>query len=138
LRNGVEVEQMMKVVGEEGTSLEDYIVYLKGDFLDAVYLQQNSFDPVDDSVSVERQKHSFAIILRILGSAFGFAGKDEARSWFNRARQLLIDWNSSEWQSAEFTKTEAELRAAIDSAAVSLAAEAESHIRRVSSPKGAN
>ena len=44
---GNEVEQMMKVVGEEGTSTNDYITYLKGDFIDSIYLQQNSFDPVD-------------------------------------------------------------------------------------------
>jgi len=29
LHNGNEVHQMMKVVGEEGTSIEDFIVYLK-------------------------------------------------------------------------------------------------------------
>ncbi|MGN0715184.1 MAG: V-type ATP synthase subunit A, partial [Anaerovoracaceae bacterium] len=44
LRKSVEVNQMMKVVGEEGTSIEDYITYQKGELLDAVYLQQNSFD----------------------------------------------------------------------------------------------
>ena len=56
LARSAEVGSMMKVVGEEGTSLDDYIVYQKGEFLDAVYLQQNSFDPVDSSVSPERQK----------------------------------------------------------------------------------
>ncbi|MCL1813976.1 MAG: V-type ATP synthase subunit A, partial [Treponema sp.] len=35
LIRGTEVEQMMKVVGEEGTSVEDFIIYLKGEFLDA-------------------------------------------------------------------------------------------------------
>jgi V/A-type H+/Na+-transporting ATPase subunit A len=45
LERGSEVGQMMKVVGEEGTSMDDFLVYLKGEFLDAVYLQQNSFDP---------------------------------------------------------------------------------------------
>ena len=54
LVRGTEVEQMMKVVGEEGTSIDDFIVYLKGDLLDAVYLQQNSFDKVEDAVTVER------------------------------------------------------------------------------------
>ena len=39
--------KMMKVIGEEGTSAEDYILYQKGELLDAVYLQQNSFDPID-------------------------------------------------------------------------------------------
>jgi V/A-type H+-transporting ATPase subunit A len=69
MRRGSEVEQMMKVVGEEGTSLDDYIIYLKGDFLDAVYFQQNSFDPVDSSVSPERQAHVFAILLGIMAPA---------------------------------------------------------------------
>jgi len=55
LERGAEVGAMMKVVGEEGTSLEDYVVYLKSEFLDAVYLQQNSFDPVDAAVSPSRQ-----------------------------------------------------------------------------------
>ena len=32
-----EIAQMMKVIGEEGTSLKDYIEYLKGDFFDFVY-----------------------------------------------------------------------------------------------------
>ena len=34
--HGNEIESMMKVVGEEGTSLTDYIIYLKEEMLDAV------------------------------------------------------------------------------------------------------
>ncbi|MDZ7822282.1 MAG: hypothetical protein U5N26_11075 [Candidatus Marinimicrobia bacterium] len=45
-RRGNEVHQMM-MVGEEGTSLEDFVFYLKSEYLDAACLQQNSFDPVD-------------------------------------------------------------------------------------------
>ena len=70
LKKGTEVAQMMKVVGEEGTSLEDFILYLKSDFLDAVYFQQNSFDEVDGAVSVERQTYVFHYLLKILGSDF--------------------------------------------------------------------
>ncbi|MDR1636689.1 MAG: V-type ATP synthase subunit A [Treponema sp.] len=110
MRRGSEVEQMMKVVGEEGTSLEDYIIYLKGDFLDAVYFQQNSFDPVDSSVSPERQAHVFAILLGIMASRFSFPDKNEARSWFNRLRQRFLDYNGSEWQSERFKTLEKELR----------------------------
>jgi V/A-type H+-transporting ATPase subunit A len=111
LRRGTEVEQMMKVVGEEGTSLEDFIVYLKGNFLDAVYLQQNSFDAVDAAVSTERQAHIFDILLAILGSDFSFADKDEARSWFNKARQLFIDYNYVAWNTSDFSRMEAEIAA---------------------------
>lgn len=113
LRRGTEVEQMMKVVGEEGTSLDDFVVYLKGYFLDAVYLQQNSFDPVDAAVDTDRQKHVFNIIIEILGSSFGFSGKDEARTWFNKSRLLFIDYNSSVWNSEGFKKLEQQIRSAI-------------------------
>ncbi|MCL2473258.1 MAG: V-type ATP synthase subunit A, partial [Treponema sp.] len=109
LVRGTDVEQMMKVVGEEGTSLDDYIVYLKGDFLDAVYLQQNSFDDVDQAASPERQRYVFDHILNILGSGFDFKDKEEARSWFNGLRQRFIDYNYSPWQSEKFKSIEEEL-----------------------------
>jgi V/A-type H+-transporting ATPase subunit A len=113
MRRGSEVEQMMKVVGEEGTSLDDYIIYLKGDFLDAVYFQQNSFDAVDAAVSPERQKHVFTIILNILGSKFSFPDKNEARTWFNRLRQKFLDYNGSEWKSDRFAALEKEVKDAV-------------------------
>ncbi|MDR2480586.1 MAG: V-type ATP synthase subunit A [Treponema sp.] len=113
MRRGTEVEQMMKVVGEEGTSIEDYVVYLKGDLVDAVYFQQNSFDAVDAAVKPERQKHVFAILLRVLASSFSFPDKNEARIWFNRLRQKFLDFNGSEWQGDRFTSLQKELEDAV-------------------------
>src|SRR4030042_277716 len=49
LRTGFDIVQRMKVVGEEGTSLFDYVDYLKAEFFDFVYLQQNAFDTVDEA-----------------------------------------------------------------------------------------
>jgi V/A-type H+/Na+-transporting ATPase subunit A len=94
-----EIEQMMKVVGEDGTSLEDYVIYLKGNLLDSVYFQQNSFDPVDAAVSPERQEESFELIIGILGASFDLRDKEEARGYFNKLRQKYLDLNGSEWKS---------------------------------------
>ncbi len=113
LFRGSEVGQMMKVVGEEGTSLDDFAVYLKGELLDAVYLQQNSFDPVDAAVSPERQKRVFGLVLTVLGTAFRLKDKDEARSYFNRVRQLFIDLNGAEWNTPRFAEVESALKAAV-------------------------
>jgi V/A-type H+-transporting ATPase subunit A len=110
MRRGDEVSQMMKVVGEEGTSLADYILYLKAEFLDTVYIQQNSFDPVDAAVGVERQKYVFDLLFDILGSELELHSKEEARSYFNQLRQRFVDWNYSEWESDEFADTEKEIR----------------------------
>ncbi|MBN2510276.1 MAG: V-type ATP synthase subunit A [Spirochaetales bacterium] len=113
LFSGNEIGQMMKVVGEEGTSTDDYIQFLKSEFLDDVYLQQNSFDPVDSSVSVERQRHIFDILFDVIGGTFNFSTKDEARSYFNDLRQLFLDYNGCEWKSSEFSRLEEELKGKI-------------------------
>ena len=93
LSRGNEVSQMMKVVGEEGTSLEDYIIYQKGELLDAVYLQQNSFDPVDFAVIPERQKETFDVLYDILTSDCTMESKADVRVFFNAVRQAFLDWN---------------------------------------------
>jgi V/A-type H+/Na+-transporting ATPase subunit A len=113
MRRGIEVEQMMKVVGEEGTSIEDYVIFLKGDLIDSVYFQQNSFDVVDAAVKPERQKYVFQKLLVVLASKFTFADKNEARSWFNRLRQKFLDYNGSEWKSERFEGLESEIENSI-------------------------
>jgi V/A-type H+-transporting ATPase subunit A len=109
MKRGSEVEQMMKVVGEEGTSIEDFIIYMKGELIDSVYFQQNSFDAVDAAVKPERQIYMFKKLLGVLASKFEFSDKSEARTWFNRLRQKFLDFNGSEWQSQRFNTLEAEI-----------------------------
>jgi len=109
LRRSGEIDSMMKVVGEEGTSLKDYIIFQKGEFLDAVYFQQNSFDPVDAAVTPERQIWVFRLILQILGSELDLHDKEDARKWFNQLRQKFLDYNGAEWQSDGFNRLEKEL-----------------------------
>ena len=86
---------MMKGVGEEGTSLDDYIIYQKGELLDSVYLQQNSFDPVDAAVTVDRQVETFDVLYDILMSNFDLNDKKDVRLFFNKVRQAFLDWNGT-------------------------------------------
>jgi V/A-type H+-transporting ATPase subunit A len=109
LFKGHEVHQMMLVVGEEGTSLEDVIIYLKSEFLDNVYLQQNSFDHVDGASSPERQKYVFDLIHRVLKTEYTLTDKEAARNFFNRLRQLFIDWNYIDMASDEFKTQEQQI-----------------------------
>jgi V/A-type H+-transporting ATPase subunit A len=110
LFHGDEVRQMMKVVGEEGTSLDDYIIYLKSELIDSVYLQQNSFDDVDAFCSRERQNYLFDILMEIVNTSFELKNKEEARKHFAALRQRFIDWNYSQWETEDFKKNEIELR----------------------------
>ena len=111
LLGGNEIGAMMKVVGEEGTSISDYIVYLKSEMLDAVYLQQNSFDLTDANSTRERQCYVTDKLIKILGSEYALTEKDEARAFFNRMRQKFIDWNYEEFGSSSFKKVEGDIDA---------------------------
>ncbi len=116
LREGNDVGQMMKVVGEEGTSLPDFTKYLKAEFLDAVYLQQNAFSQADATTGVDRQREMFDVVEKALLAEYAFPGKDEARAFFMDLRQTFIDWNDKEYRSEEYKTLAKELCAKIDGA----------------------
>jgi len=111
LHHGYEIGSMMKVIGEEGTTLLDYITYLKSEMLDAVYLQQNSFDLIEANCTRQRQRYVTDKLVYILGSSYAVPSKDDARSFFNRMRQKFIDWNYTEFESEAFKKAESEIDA---------------------------
>ena len=102
VRRGSEVGQMMKVVGEEGTSSEDYITYQKGELLDAVYLQQNSFDAIDAACPPKRQRIEFDVMYDVLFTDFEFDEKKEIRAFFNQLRQEFLDWHGTRMDTPEF------------------------------------
>ena len=109
LRKGSEVGQMMKVVGEEGTSLEDFTTYLKAEFLDAVYLQQNAFSESDATTPVERQRVMFDVVEKALLATYSFKDKDATRGFFMDLQQNFIDWNDKPFTSEEFATQKAAL-----------------------------
>ena len=119
LRRGNEVSQMMKVVGEEGTSLADFTVYLKAEFLDAVYLQQNAFSDNDATTPVSRQRVMFDVVEKALLAEYSFTEKDETRKFFMDLQQTFIDWNDKAADSPEFAALKAELEKKIASASKS-------------------
>ncbi len=109
IHQGDEIGSMMKVIGEEGTTLSDYITYLKSEMLDCVYLQQNSFDPIEANCGTLRQRYVTDKLIYILGSNYAIENKDDARRFFNRISQKFIDWNYTEFESEAFQKAESEI-----------------------------
>lgn len=109
MRRSTEVNQMMKVVGEEGTTNEDYIIYQKGELLDAVYFQQNSFDEVDAACEPARQEHEFGILYDILKSNFNLEEKKDIRAFFNELRLLFLDWHGIVFNTAEYSAQESQI-----------------------------
>lgn len=99
LGDGDEIGKRMEVIGEEGTALEDFIVYLKGELYDFSYLQQNAFDAEDAYCPQERQLKLFELICRIFETNFIFSSHDEARSYFLKLQNNLKNMNFTPFES---------------------------------------
>ena len=91
-------------------SAEDYIVYQKGELLDAVYLQQNSFDPIDAACDPDRQIHEFNVLYDVLTRDFALSDKKEIRAFFNQVRQEFLDWHNTVFRTPEFEAQEKRLK----------------------------
>ncbi|MCM8830769.1 MAG: V-type ATP synthase subunit A [Candidatus Omnitrophica bacterium] len=116
LKEANNILQMMKVVGEEGITLNDFINYMKAEFFDSIYLQQNAFDISDQATSSERQIYVFNFIYNnIIKREFNFKDKDSARYFFQVLVQLFKNWNSSVWQSIEFKEIENQIKENLES-----------------------
>lgn len=106
LVEGNEVGQMMKVVGEEGVGMADFALFLKAEFLDAVYLQQDAFHEVDGATPADRQKYVFHRIVEILKTPMRFEGREAARGFFQRLTQAVKDWNRVHMDAPDFEEQE--------------------------------
>jgi V/A-type H+-transporting ATPase subunit A len=109
LEHGHTIYQMMQVTGEEGITIEDYVIWQKATLLDMVYLQQDAFDDVDVSVSRERQLESFQLLKGLIQREYRFRDKDEVRDFFTRITGLYKNFNYSPQDSPEYGRYQQEI-----------------------------
>ena len=106
---GDSIYQMMQVTGEEGITMEDYILWQKATLLDMVFLQQDAFDEVDASMPLERQQESFQILKGLIQREYRFGDKDEAREFFTRLTGLYKNFNYAVPESPEYQRYNQEI-----------------------------
>ncbi len=93
LEKGDQISQMMQVTGEEGVTMDDFVTHQKALFCDMVYLQQDAFDKVDASVSIERQQLIFKRVYAIATRDFDFEDKASARDYFTKLTGLFKNFH---------------------------------------------
>ena len=118
LRRGDAVLQMMQVTGEDGVTMDDFVIYQKSLFLDMVYLQQDAFDQVDSSVPLARQQTTFNFVFELVNRDYHFADKEAARDYFTRLTGLLKNLNYTRENSPEHEKTLEQIREHADASTV--------------------
>lgn len=115
LKVGDEIGKRMEVIGEEGTALEDFILYLKAELYDFSYLQQNAFDSEDAYCPQERQLKLFSLICEIFETHFTFSSHDEARSYFLKLQNNLKNMNFTPFESESYKEILGEVRRMLES-----------------------
>ncbi|MGA8164668.1 MAG: V-type ATP synthase subunit A [Waddliaceae bacterium] len=116
LRKGDEVGKRMEVVGEEGTAIDDTVIYLKAELFDFCYLQQNAFDPEDMYCPLPRQIVQFQLINQIFDQPLYFSTHDEAREFFLNLQNQVKNLNYMTFDSREFKQARAKVDTLMESA----------------------
>jgi V/A-type H+-transporting ATPase subunit A len=114
LQRGDEIGKRMEVVGEEGISIEDMIVYLKSELYEFCYLQQNAFDKEDTYCPIDRQIELFRLLQNIFASRFDFDVHDVARSFFLNLQNELKNINFLPFHSHKYNEAMALIEAKIN------------------------
>lgn len=109
LREGAEVGKMMTVVGEEGISIDDLVLYLKSELVDFTYLQQNAFDDIDCAADLKRQVDDFKLLQKALDTPFSFEDKKSARTFFANLQDKFYQKNYFKEDSEEYKNFVGEL-----------------------------
>lgn len=102
LRAGDDIGKRMEVVGEEGISLEDMVLYLKSELYEFSYLQQNAFDKEDCYCPLTRQVPLFQLINTIFDSEFDFPSHDQARDFFNELQNEIKNMNFLAFETQQY------------------------------------
>jgi V/A-type H+-transporting ATPase subunit A len=109
LYRGREVYQMMLVIGEEGVSIDDLIVYLKAEAVDAVCLQQDAFDTVERATSKERQIADFLLLMDMVHHTFSFESKEQAKKEMTHIQNLFFQMKYAPFRQEYYLKYRKEI-----------------------------
>ncbi|MFW5959955.1 MAG: V-type ATP synthase subunit A, partial [Chitinivibrionales bacterium] len=116
---GKEANDQINILGDDGVPIEYHIVFNKSEVIDFVILQQDAFDKVDASTSLERQKYMVNLVLSICEHDYEFDNFEEVGKYFKKLINQMKQMNYQEFQSEEFKKLEGELHKEIETRKVS-------------------
>lgn len=105
LKEGDEIGKRMEVVGEEGISMHDMVIFLKSELYEFCYLQQNAFDKEDAYCPLERQIPLLRLVNQIFETDFIFETHDEARSFFLELQNEMKNMNYMPFNSDRYHRT---------------------------------
>jgi V/A-type H+-transporting ATPase subunit A len=109
LLSGKEANEQINILGDDGVPIDFHEKFWKAELIDFVVLQQDAFDKIDASTSLERQRYMLEKVLSIADSYFEFNNFEQVGDFFKRLINLFKQMNYSEFQSDKFNQFEKKL-----------------------------
>lgn len=110
LQRGKETYEQINILGDDGVPIDYHITYWKSELIDFIILQQDAFDNIDNSSSIERQRLMLTSVLGICNSNFNFESFNDVSNYFKRLINTCKQMNYSVFKSENFYKYEEELK----------------------------
>ena len=114
LIRGKETEEQINILGDDSVPIDYHITLWKAELIDFVILQQDAFDKIDSSTSLERQEYMLKKIISITRSEFDFESFEEVGIYFKRLINIFRQLNYTVFKSEEFYSTEKEADAILE------------------------
>ena len=114
LIRGKETEEQINILGDDSVPIDYHITLWKAELIDFVILQQDAFDKIDSSTSLERQEYMLKKIIGITRSEFDFESFEEVGIYFKRLINIYRQLNYTVFKSEEFYNTEKEADAILE------------------------
>lgn len=109
LLRGKEAKDQINILGDDGVPLEYHITYNKSEVVDFAILQQDSFDKIDGTTPMKRQKQLTNKVLDICRNDYGFDDFEDVNKFFRRAINLINQMKYTKFETDEFYAAEKEL-----------------------------
>lgn len=118
LRRGREAHEQINILGDDGVPLDYHVRFWKSEVIDFIILQQDAFDEIDQSTSLERQEYMLNKVLEVNDRELRFNTFEEVSAFFKIIINLFRQMNYSEFESDAFNKYQEELDMQINDIAV--------------------
>jgi len=106
LIRGREVAEQINILGDDGVPIDYHLRFWKAEVIDFIILQQDAFDRIDQSSSLERQRYMLNKVLDIYHTDFEFTSFEEVSEFFKRVINQMKQMNYTEFNSEDFREHE--------------------------------
>ncbi len=110
VQRGKEAYEQINILGDDGVPIDYHMRFWRSELIDFVILQQDSFDKVDCSCSMDRQKYMFEMVIDICERDFEFEDFEQCSAFYKKLINSLRQMNYSVFDSEEFKRYQGQVQ----------------------------